>query len=853
MPPRRQGSRSRSADGTVALELVEPATERDGPSEVAGNLPTTLTRLIGRDATLVELDECLDRARLLTLTGPGGSGKSRLALALGERRRHAFPGGSWWVELAGVADPALVPQVVAVALRPGELAGAPTVDLIARHLGGPDTLLVMDNCEQVLDASAELVAGMLAACPGLRVVATSRQALGMPGEQVWRVGGLGLPAGLRHGIRPDLAEVGEAPAVQLFVERAGAVAPGFSLTQANVDAVVRICWHLDGMPLALELAAARAALLHPSDIADRLERDHSLLRQSNRAAPERQRTLTATLDWSHRALTVEEQTLFRRLAAFAGSFSLDAVEAVCAEAPLHGDEMLDLLAALVAQSLVQVVEREGTSRYRLLEVVRQYGAERLRESGEADAVHDHHHDFFLELALEAQAGLAGEQVEAISGLELEHDNLHAALARQLPADPEAGGRLIGLLWPFWYLRGYYEEARAWLEQALAAGEAMPPAVQVEVLTGAGVLAFLQCEYDVAAERLDGALALRRTLGDRAGVARVLQRLGSIAREQGRYRDARELHEQALEVFRELDDGAGVAASLDYLGFAAWLSGDRHAAVALCQRAVAAARELGDERQIAGAHINLGAAHLLRDELDEARSALDAALTTSRELGYQEGIAWSLNVLGVMARRRRDAALAGRLLSESLQLHRHLGDRWRAASVLEEIAGGVAVRIDPVAAAELLAAAGALRERLGTPLPPAERDDYEEALRALRGRLTDEAHAAAARRGARLDFMEAVRRAVALTERLQVDQHDLLAEAASELLTERERRVLALIGDGLTNREIGAELFISPSTAGVHVSNILHKLGVRNRAQAAMLAQRLQADASPDGDAGPQDE
>ena len=529
-------SRALSADGAVALELVdsrdgdETEGDRDGDevsgaAPSAGNLPSALTRLVGRDETLDELAVRLEQTRLLTLCGPGGSGKSRLGLALAERRRNASGGGAWWVELATVSDAALVAQIVATALHPGEVAGAPSVDVIARSLGGPDTILVLDNCEHVIDASAELVSGVLAACPDLRVITTSRQPFELPGEHVWRVEGLGLPPALRLGTRADLAEAVKAPAVQLFAERAVAVAPAFSLGEANIEAVVRICWQLDGMPLALELAAARTAVLHPSDIADRIDRGSSVLRQSNRAVPERQRTLTAALDWSYHALTPAEQTLLRRLSAFAGSFSLPAVEEVCDQAPLETDDVLDLVASLVTQSLVQVVERDDGTRYRLLEIVRQYAAERLQESGEAGVVRDRHHDFFLRLAQRAQGGLAGEQAQSIAELELEHDNLHAALAWRLPRDPAEGGRLIGLLWPFWYLRGYYQEARLWLEQALALAETMAPDVRVEVLTGGGVLAFLQCEYELAAERLEAALALRRELGDRRGIALVTQRLG----------------------------------------------------------------------------------------------------------------------------------------------------------------------------------------------------------------------------------------------------------------------------------------------------------------------------------------
>jgi predicted ATPase/DNA-binding CsgD family transcriptional regulator len=800
-------------------------------SPAAGNLPAQLTSLVGRARELAELSALMAGTRLLTLTGPGGSGKSRLGLAVARAHASEYPGGAWWVNLASLSDPDLVAQHVAGAFDLSPLPAEAAAAALARRVRAQRTLLVLDNCEHVADETAALTVGLLGSCPALQVVASSRQSLGVPGEQLFRVGGLAVNAPGDRSAEPG--------AVDLFLERAAWAAPSFKVTDRTTAAAARVCRWLDGMPLAIELAAARVAVLGVEQIAERLEHDWRLLGQTGRGAPARQQTIHATLEWSHRMLTSAEQALFRRLAVFRGTISLEAVEAVGAADEAERATVVDVLARLVDHSLVQVVERAGETRYRLLETVRQYGLEKLAASGEAEAVQAAQTRYLIALAERAQAGLAGpEQARWIERLDAERDDLRAVLDRELADAPETAGRLAGLLWPFWSRRGAYQEARIRLERAAALADQMSPAVRVGVLTGAGVLAFLQCDYLLAGSRLEDALRLNHELGDRRGVATVLQRLASIAREQGRYGDARRQHERSQAVWEELDDRSGVAASLDYLGFVAWLEGDNARAEDLGTRALATFRSSGEAQETAAALINLGAAAGYAGDTPLARRRLDEALSISRQIGYQEGIAWAQHELAILARREHDLPGAAALLRTSLRLHYELGDRWRVASVLEEIAGGVLVRVDPAQAAELLGAAEALRDAMQTPLPPAERPDYERAVETLQGRMAPALLERHWETGRARGLERSIPVATEAIARLTSPDAPPWRHALADLLTEREQAVLALLREGHTNREIAAELYISPSTAGVHVSNILRKLGVRSRVQAATLAAQL---------------
>ncbi len=823
----------------------------------AGNLPAALTSLVGRRGELRTITELFAGTRMLTLAGTGGCGKTRLGLALAQASGPQFPDGAWWIDLSSVSGSGVATGVAAAALGIAQSPGEDTAATVGRHLRGSCALLVFDNCEQVAGDCAALIDGLLRSCPSVKVLATSREVVGVPGELVFRVEGLRLPA--------EGTDVASAEAVQLFTERMRAAAPGFQLAPADLTTVARLCRRLDGLPLAIELAAARVAILGVSQIVERLDRDVRVLRHPSKTAPARHQTLEATLDWSHRLLTEAEQILLRRLSAFRGSFSLLAAEAVVTGAGIEPVDLVDVIAGLVDKSLLRVASRGAEYRYLMLETIREYAEAKLRDSGEEGAVHAAHAGFFCGLAEQARAGLDGsDQARWLERLELEHDNLRAVLSRAAApgvGQPETGARLTALLWPFWYWRGYYDEARSWLEQAMGS-VALPVsiAVRAAVLTGAGVLAFLQCDYPVATERLTSARELYEVEGDRVGLATTLQRLGSIAREQGHYDAARRLHEESLAIWSELGDGVGVAAAQDFLGFAAWLEGDAQRGIEMCGQAVAAFQAAGRRRETASALINLGVATHLGGDPERAAECVRAGLDIATEIRFAEGVAWALHELAVITA-AGDRVVAAGLLRESLLTHVRLGDRWRVASVLETIAelvlapragsAGPDLAGNPVVgnlvaerqlAAKLLGAGCALRRELGAPVPPAERSAYDACVTLLGASLGADGFAAAWQEGesAPLDQMvDAAARAMAAAGAGAVGQPDGRSALSADYgLTGREVAVLRLLSRGLTNREIGRELLISPGTAGVHVSNILRKLGVSGRVQAAGIAHQL---------------
>ena len=793
----------------------------------AGSLPVALSSLVGRQAELDTLATLAPKTRLVTIVGAGGCGKTRLALAVAERCRAEFTGGVRWAGLETLADPRLLPAMVGAAAGVPESPGEDAVAVVCRHLARQKVLLVLDNCEHVVQRCAELAERLLRCCPSLTILATSRELIGASGERVFRLGGLDVP---NAGTADESSD-----ALALFAERAEAMSPGFRLDTADLRAAVRLCRLLDGLPLALELAAARVGSLGLAEIVARLSEGQQVLRHPGRTAPARHQTLDATLDWGHRLLSREEQALFRRLSVFQGSFSLLAAEPVASGTGVEPTGVVELLAALVDKSLVQVADLGLEQRYRQLNTVQHYAQARLEESGELATVQRAHGEFYLALAEQARAGLDGvDQSRWLQRLALEHDNLSAALARRLPADPETGGRLAAMLWPYWYRRGSYQEARCWLEQAILVGGQMSDGVRADVLTGAGVLAFLQCDYQTAAERLSQAHALYERQGHVAGTATTLQFLGAIAREQGQYAQARRLHQQSLAAWSELGDAAGVAASEDCLGFVAWLEGDAAEAELQCGRALAYFEATGRRQEAAAALVNLGvAAHYAGDD-ERASARLHRALELAREIGYLEGMAWALHELAVIAGSGDPEAAP--MLGESLRIHVQLGDRWRAASVLETIAGRCAGSA-PSDAARLLAASHRLRQALAAPLPPAERPAHDAALASAQAGLGAVGFSQRWDEGLTLSLDGAVELARLVAEQLRAGGS--AGEAGAQYgLTGREVAVLRLIGEGLTNREIGQRLFISTGTAAVHVSNILRKLGVTGRVQAATIAHDL---------------
>ncbi|MFC7532927.1 BTAD domain-containing putative transcriptional regulator [Actinoplanes sp. GCM10030250] len=690
--------------------------------------PVPLTRFVGRETEVSALLSLLSRTRLVSLVGPGGSGKTRLAGVIHDRWA-AESADTWWVPLAHLNRPAQLTAAVADVLGVAEVPGRSLPDLVAARLRHSTGLLVLDNCEHLVASCAALAGDLLRAAPGLRVVTTSREPLAVAGETTWPVRGLSLSADLAA---PAAADLAGSQAVQLFTDRARLVQPAFAVTDANAADVARLCRRLDGMPLVLELAAARLRVLPLPRIIEWLDDAMSLLVTTNRDVPPRQATLRATLDWSHDLLPAPERELFARLSVFRGGFTVaDATAVAGAGAPAL--ETLDLLTRLVDKSLVQAHTNADEERYSLLEVIRQYAAERLGD--QRPALSAAHARYMVELAEQAERELGtAQQRPWLDRLHDDHGNLRAALSWARTHDSGLGVRLAGALGRYWRLSGQYAEGRQWLQAATASvpGDHAAPGELAKALTALGTLEFLQCEYRAAADRLRRARDLYEAAGDDRGVAAALQRLGGIAREQGRYPEAWACHEEVLAVWHRLGEPVGMARELQGMGFTAWLEGDYARSAELCADAVRRFRELGDTEGAAGAQIHLAVAICRGGDPDAALPLLWECLAIADGGGLLESSAWVNEQLALIAVARGERTEAATLLRRSLAVQVELGDRWRTAVVLDEFAG---ICADAGTGARLLAAAERLRKEIGTPLSPADRAAHEERVRAVRAALS----------------------------------------------------------------------------------------------------------------------
>ena len=592
-------------------------------------LPVHLTSFIGRERDVAEVLRLLGSTRLLTLTGAGGSGKTRLALEAAARASEgedAVPVA--WVELAPLSAAELVPRQIAAALGIQE-GSRPAVDALRELLRERRLLLVLDNCEHLVDACARLVELLLRGAPGLRVLATSREALGVAGERAWLVPPLSLPDD-RH-VLPD--EVAGAPAVRLFVERAREIAPGFALTEANAAAVARICRRLDGIPLAIELAAARVRVLTPEQIAERLGDAFRLLAGGRRTAVPRQQTLRATMDWSYGLLSGPERRLLERLSVFAGGATLEAAEAVCPDGEVEAWEVLDLLAALVDKSLVAMHEQGGTARYRLPETVRQYGAERLREAGAEDAWRARHALHFLAFAEEMEPLLYGPgQGRRLARLAAEHDNFRAAMRTLLEGGGhDAAARLVGALSRYCQQYGHLAEGRGWAEEALA-GSGVTAEARASALLALGNIASRQGDSGAAAV-LEEAVAAYRALGDRARTGRALNALAiTLVNHHGELDRAEALYTEARTLLRETGQTAIEGMVVNNLGTIALRRHDFARAEALYRERLRLARELGDPAGEGGALNNLAATLYQQGQFDRAAGYLRESLPITLAAG-----------------------------------------------------------------------------------------------------------------------------------------------------------------------------------------------------------------------------
>ena len=684
------------------------------------NLPHKLTPLVGRDT---ERDDVLslmrkDDVRMITLTGPGGTGKTRLSLAIGAEMLREMDDGVWWVSLGAIRDPRLVASEIAAVFDVHE-GGVPLLDGVKHALSGKSLLLILDNFEQVLDA-APLIGEILSAAPNVKALVTSRSPLRINGEREYAVPPLTTPP-------LDLPLNAEALAgyasVALFVERATAVKSDFALTAENARAVAEICVQLDGLPLAIELAAARVKVLPPKAMLARVQNRLKLLSGGSRDLPERQQTMRAAISWGYNLLEVDDQNLFATLAVFRGGFSLEhaerlVVDLVRGRLSSTTDSVLDGISSLIDKAFVRrdPASSDEAPRFGMLETIREYGLECLVEQARDLDVRRAHATLM--------AAIAEEDELETDRLEADEDNFRTAIewATQT-GDAELALRLGAGLWWSWYVSGQYAEGLNAMETILAVpgGDNVP--VRAKAQTGAGGLAFLMCDYEHAITLLESAIDLSRAHGDPLSLARSLQFRGSIARERGEYEHAIDLHLLSRTIWQELEDRGNVGRSLNYVGFASWLNQDYARTFELCEGTLQLFRDRRDTEGVAWSLLNLAAASLYSGDLERAEERLDECLSWSRTGGYKEGIAWSLNLLGAVLRQRNESWRAETILQDSLRLHWELGDRWRSCSVLEALGG---LRRDP----RLLGAAAILRARLGTPVPPVERAQYDADVAAV---------------------------------------------------------------------------------------------------------------------------
>ena len=733
------------------------------PTAPRSGIPAPVTVLVGRRAECAGVAAALDSSRLVTLMGPGGVGKTRLALAVAARVQPRFGGRAWWVELAPVTRDDMAAQAIADAVGARDASVLDLAESIAVRIADHPALIVLDNCEHLTAGCREVAGRLLTMCPRLHILATSREPLGAAGEARWPLAPLTVPQPTGQPGAWPAAEQDAAPgatgaaallagseAMQFFLDRARAVLPGFEITDDNAELIGQLCRRLDGLPLAIELAAAKLRVMAVSQVLAGLDDVFKLLVGGRQGAPVRHQTLRTALDWSYDMLQPAERAALRRLSVFAGSFCLAAAQQVATLGDAEPADVLDLLARLVDRSLLSVEHTPAEARYRMLATVRRYGAQRLTEAGEHPAASQAMFAWYLDLAERTETELTGrDQAQAAERLQADAHNLRAVLQAARDRKDIAGTlRLAGALAPFWYLRGHYREGRDWLDWALAAPGGAPAAVRAKALGDSGMLAHLQCEYPAAVRRLEAALALHRELGDRRGAAGILQALGSVAREQSRYARARELHAEALAEFERLGDPHGAANAHDALGFAAWLQGDFGTATAECTQALSAFTELGDAEGAAGAELNLGVAAMYRGEHETADAALARSARLAGEVGFREGVAWALHERGLLAVRRGEPG-APELLHEALRIHRDLGDRWRVASVLDDLAAAAlaAQPPDPAQAARLLGAAQQIRDAIGTAVAPCERADHAGTKAAARAALGEAAFADLAKAGA----------------------------------------------------------------------------------------------------------
>lgn len=723
----------------------------------AHNLPLQLTSFIGRVKEITEIKNLLTACRLVTLIGPGGAGKTRLALQAAAELSGEMAQGVWLVDLTPLAEPELVPQAVASVLNVREEGQRPLVDTLSDYLSDKTLLLILDGCEHLVESCARLADALLRECPGLRILATSREALRIAGETRYKVLPLETPDP-RH--LPAYQTLSQYDAVRLFIDRASAVSPSFVVDNTNAPAVAQICHSLDGIPLAIELAAARVRAISVEMIVTRLGDRFRLLSTGDRLVRPHHQTLHAVIDWSYDLLLEDERDLFRRLGAFAGGWTLEAAEAVCCGQGIAEGQILDLLTSLVDKSLVQIDRSRGEVRYRMLETVRQYAWEKASSAQEVDGIRARYIDYYLKLAEEGEKKpyWGGDSTQP-KQLAPDLDNFRAALSWCLEegeAQSETGLRLAGSLWMLWWAFGYLNEGRDWLERAI---EAFPTggAPRGKALTNLGCIAWQQGDYQVASGYTEDSIAIYRDQApeERGGLANAIHIHGHVLFDQKDYPQARALFEQSLLIFRQLDDQVNICTLASDIGIVDYHEGKYRSAKGKYEECLAIARKMDDPTLIAVNLLRLGDIARLEGDYEAASVLYEESLEMWKDLEFYLELASNLHKLGYIAHYRGDYQNAAGLFVRSLSMQREMGNKQGVAECLAGLAS-VAVVIGRLqTGVKLFAATEEFLSAIGAPLGPADRAEVDRDLSSARTQLDEETYALAWSEGTDMALEDAV--------------------------------------------------------------------------------------------------
>jgi predicted ATPase/DNA-binding CsgD family transcriptional regulator len=775
----------------------------------------------------------LETTRLLTLVGTGGIGKTRLALRLARDLADRYPDGTWLVQLAPVASDVLVAWSVAAAIGVNEQPGRPIAISVAEYLSELHALLVLDNCEHLVAACAEMSGDLLQACPFLHILATSRQALGVEGESIFSVPPLSLPGGMTT---PDIEALDQFEAIRLFIDRASVAAPDFRPSPATIASISEICRRLDGVPLAIELAATRLRLLGAEQLAVRLDDRFELLVGGTRTAPGRQQTLRATLDWSYQLLSEQERTLLSRLAVFSGGWTLAAAEAVVSVDGIETPQVLGLLGQLLDKSLV-VIDNQTPElvRFRFLETIRQYAWQRLSESGELDLIRQRHLLWCLELARDLQPPGMHHPWHAHDSLQ-EQDNLRAGLLWAIhQGDAEAGLHVAVVLAHLWYMQGHYSEGRERLRELLSLSSLAPtPEVRASALTWDGFLAFCQGDLKSAHDLLERSLELWQELGNDERTAVCLHQLGNVLRFQGDLDGARPLLEQASATNHRLGHLMRSAMNLALVAQVLFEQGDFGNAEVLNNQSFTSLQVAGPGWGTVLTVCMQGRLAGVRGDRTTARQRLEESVDLGQRLGVSRGVVWSLYFLAQHDLAQGNAQRAREEFAESLRLAHRTGDLMATAYCIEGFAGALA-STQPGRTIRLAGGAAALRESLGSTPYPADQQRLRRWLDVANRRLGDAAAGAALAEGRALPLDRLVSYALTADEAPLPGEPQGTSRHAFAGLTRRELEVLRLVALAQSNHEIALELVLSEKTVERHLSHIFTKLQVSSRTAAARLA------------------